>query len=1712
MIRKINLKKQLAFISSLALIAGTAVYMPANVGEILGISQSVSAVDNEITVSDYNFSYRTNHLSDAEYNSTDNSGYFEMQAKDDTSVDAVLYVPDDLKVMSDETITLNADFSYNGKDFKIENESIKVGTYFNSEGKFSTTINAANSDSETVTVNLTVQLVPTWKSLDGDDISFKDGDSEYSDYKRITYEEAERTDDDNDIIVMYWLRVYTIKDCFNNDEIEILTDGIYSGNENNSKIIVHDKDSAVYLSISEDKKISASGKLVNSKLPNMYINKGTNEISTTYDENTIKYNKTIVENYSREFKDTQNDEVFYITDRRNVSIDDENIYLYKVTVSAKDNTYHIERIARKTNSYIKLVSEPDVSVTFNANGGTFENNETVKTVDIPESKEVLIKNYITKPSRVGYNFKEWNTAYDGMGDSYTIDTKNTFSQNKTLYAQWTPIKYKILPQNPDGYWSTNYPIYCKYDDEPIKYNCSEYKKEDYVFLGFSRKENAESPDAGLEVDSEGYVTFPKNLTTTDGETIKFYSVYAYANNPLVRIDGKIYRTSDKGLENPDAENSPSNPTILEVKLNNKDYGTVSDYKILPADGAVTIKGSAGTVTFDSEDGSAETDIYKSYVNGVEKYYKIKFIQNTVAENLNIEFDNFKIKTSYEFNNGEEIDNSVNFECDNNFEVIDGHYAKNYTGYIYAKAKPNQTYHFSFDDVLAEGYRIEEADNKFDITLDENGKASKIIKVYSTWESKDNIEYIKLNFKLLDNYSALINGEKFNMREQYYITDGDRYAIVYTVRDKIPEDRKAEVHFLWVYLGDQNQVHVYDKPFMDSDGNYTEWIDVNEDGSTDIHEIYDNCYQVTNYGEPVMTKKSVATSYYIKVVFNPVYTHSFCEDADGKTVLFTQEETVGEKYTVPSEIPEKEGYKFAGWYIDENTQLYAGMTVEKAHGTKAYAKWNPINYTVKLDANGGTAATSDLGDWSISNYGTSVQQGSIAYDTTDKTISQGTNLVKRDGYDLLGFSTDKNAAVPDENLSFLDEDGNILDGKEITLDKLATKDGSTVNLYAVWRAESGEITLDPSRILNDVSYLKSSVIVLENNKIKYTIGSKVGELPVPELKGHTFEGWYYKINPTDKWTKITADMIFTKELVQAMKTAGGIVTKFTENEYTINYDDCGTENNTSAVKFVFDAFSGKPRVLDSDGKYKDDYESLAENPEKEGYTFVGYTIDGIVKNDFAETKEYFTPDDIKNFFAGNELTYNTSAAKSEKFAIGAEDVTIKAVWKVDETKSIINVNYDNAVISYKNAKGKTITVKPTSSSYEKFPSAILGTPEERISAKCEIDGDDGLDNITFTDYGFDIDDIECTLSKDGYVFKGWYTKDSDGKEIAFKSTKFIAGVTDIYAKWEVESNLTAPANIKVDANGTVTWTGGEGAAYFRVYKVYNGITKNAKTTSSPYTFQSLASGVEHEIYVVAYDGNRNSLKSESIRFTPVSAPENVAVSEDGVVTWTGGEGAAYFRVYKVYNGITKNAKTESSPYTFQNLTEGVEHEIYVVAFDAQGNQYKSESVKFTPAKKAVLTVPTNVKVDADGNVTWTAAENAAYYKVSKIVGGKTYTGKQVTDTKYTFISFNPGQNKTVYVTAFDKDGNSLKSEAITVKAVENIKVTATGVVTFDKVDGASYYRVYKVYNGTTKNAKTTTSPYTFQTFTKGVKHDVYVKAFDAAGKEIAVSKTVTVTAK
>ncbi|MGN0606865.1 MAG: hypothetical protein ACI4JM_10115, partial [Oscillospiraceae bacterium] len=226
--------------------------------------------------------------------------------------------------------------------------------------------------------------------------------------------------------------------------------------------------------------------------------------------------------------------------------------------------------------------------------------------------------------------------------------------------------------------------------------------------------------------------------------------------------------------------------------------------------------------------------------------------------------------------------------------------------------------------------------------------------------------------------------------------------------------------------------------------------------------------------------------------------------------------------------------------------------------------------------------------------------------------------------------------------------------------------------------------------------------------------------------------------------------------------------------------------------------------------------------------------------------------------------------------------------------------------------------------------------------------------------------------------------------------------------------------------------------------------------------------------------------------------------DGVVTWDAVDGAKTYRVTKTVNGVTKGANTADTKYIFQNLTEGVEHIIAVTAYSADGNAVKSEEVKYTPAKKVTLKAPTNVEVDNDGNVTWDTAEGAVSYEVSKVVNGVTKTGAAVKTTNYKFAYFAKGQTHEVYVTAFDANGNSVKSEKVTITplaAPANVKVV-DGVVTWDAVDGAVSYKVSKVVNGVTKTgAATADTTYTFINFNPGQDKVVYVTAYDANGNSV-----------
>jgi len=72
------------------------------------------------------------------------------------------------------------------------------------------------------------------------------------------------------------------------------------------------------------------------------------------------------------------------------------------------------------------------TVSYNANGGSGQPSNQTKWYG-----QTLTLSP-TKPTRTGFNFKNWNTASGGTGTAYNSGASYTTNAGATLYAQWTP--------------------------------------------------------------------------------------------------------------------------------------------------------------------------------------------------------------------------------------------------------------------------------------------------------------------------------------------------------------------------------------------------------------------------------------------------------------------------------------------------------------------------------------------------------------------------------------------------------------------------------------------------------------------------------------------------------------------------------------------------------------------------------------------------------------------------------------------------------------------------------------------------------------------------------------------------------------------------------------------------------------------------------------------------------------------------------------------------------------------------------------------------------------------------------------------------------------------------------------------------------------------------------------------------------------------------
>jgi uncharacterized repeat protein (TIGR02543 family) len=163
---------------------------------------------------------------------------------------------------------------------------------------------------------------------------------------------------------------------------------------------------------------------------------------------------------------------------------------------------------------------------------------------------------------------------------------------------------------------------------------------------------------------------------------------------------------------------------------------------------------------------------------------------------------------------------------------------------------------------------------------------------------------------------------------------------------------------------------------------------------------------------------------------------------------------------------RNGYTFGGWYSDSGFAMPVTGIPASSTGDKVfYAKWTPITYTVKYNANGGSGTTSS----SDHTYG--VYQYLTA------------NVFIKTGYSFGGWNTQANGAGTPY-------------GDEANVANLSSIDGAEVNLYAKWTLNSYNITYNLNNGTNGAT-----------NPASYTVESLPITLADATRSGYTFGGWY-----------------------------------------------------------------------------------------------------------------------------------------------------------------------------------------------------------------------------------------------------------------------------------------------------------------------------------------------------------------------------------------------------------------------------------------------------------------------------------------------------------------------------------------------------------------------------------------------------------------------------
>ena len=400
------------------------------------------------------------------------------------------------------------------------------------------------------------------------------------------------------------------------------------------------------------------------------------------------------------------------------------------------------------------------------------------------------------------------------------------------------------------------------------------------------------------------------------------------------------------------------------------------------------------------------------------------------------------------------------------------------------------------------------------------------------------------------------------------------------------------------------------------------------------------------------------------------------------------EYVPEKLPLLLENPTKSGYKFVGWYDNENftgeaiTEISAGTMGD----VTLYAKWNALDYRISYELNGGTNAENpdgyDVSDLPVSLHAPSrtgyIFKGWYMGENRVLAIPVGTtgNVVVSAKWEPITYTIDFNTNGGLPTLSSIDytiesdsftlqeitKVGYTFDGwynGETKVTEITTGTYGNMTLVAKWTADLYTISYDLADGVNNLE-----------NPTSYTIESGLITLKDPTREGYTFAGWY---NGEQLVTTIDSNTLENISLTA----------KWTVNSYKLTFD---VDGNLTEKTF----------------KYGESVTAI-ENPTKVGHTFTGWSEELPVKmpaNDITveatwTVNSYKLTFDVDGNLTEKTFKYGESVTAIENptkvgytFAgwspvlpetMPAEDLTVKATWTVNS----YDITYDFAGGEFKN---------------------------------------------------------------------------------------------------------------------------------------------------------------------------------------------------------------------------------------------------------------------------------------------------------------------------------------------------------------------------------------------------------------------------------------------